>query len=1345
MESESSSVKIEKLDNSNYYAWKQKILLLLSLRDVDDHIDSERPEDDDQIEAWRKKDKKAKALIGLSVSDQILEHIRHVDSAAGMWTAIKNIFERHTLLNKLSARRKFYTATKSEEETVLQFSNRIRQLASTLKSMNVTIEDNEMAMALLNGLPDPFDPLISALDAIGNEGDDLEFDHVKSRVMQEEQRIGMRVAQASAKSETNALMSKCQHSGCVQCNLAQNNRPSCDHCGKLGHTVDKCWKKHPELNPHKKKIISSAPAFMVNQDEDDPNVICLVGENTRNQNISGEKKWFIDSGCSNHMTFDKSLFETWNVPPVSEVVLGNGSKATITGCGTIRINIISDGKSVPCLLKNVLLVPELGYQLLSVSNLSKNGLVTSFKAGRCWIEKDEKVVASGTLRGTLYQLDVPETNQPVSEAFIASTLQVWHERMAHVDPSAISKMVSKNIVNGIEIKKSSDDNLKCDGCVLGKAHRSNIPKLSSSRSLQILELVHSDLNGPLDRPSLGGSRYFITFVDDYSRWTVVYMMRKKSESLKYFKVYHKYAEVHTRRSLGKVNFIHRSTKTLEEIKAIRTDNGGEYISNNFKEYLLLHGISHQLTVSYTPHQNGVAERMNRTLIDLVRSMLLTAGVSKSFWAEALETAVYIRNRVISRSLPSDKTPYHLWMGSVPDLSHLRIFGSNCFYTVPRKLIKKLDPRARPAMFVGYSTQSKGYKVYDLESRKMIVSRDVTFREPAKDKQGNNDTAEARSNPGGDSSVRFEDLSSSESEMELFQDSEPAPMNNLDNTSTHNNSGEDSEGDFDEAPTPKSLRRSFRKFTKTKPFWQKYSSLSATALSAQIVPLSYKAATTPENIDFWSPGIDREHDSLVRNETWSVVDRKPGMHVLPCKYVFRVKNGLPKARMVVLGCQQIFGLDYYHTFAPVVKFTTIRILLGMVAAFDLECEQMDVVTAFLNGDLEENIFMNIPEGLRTVQNEGKVCKLNKALYGLKQAPRQWYRKIHDYLVEVLKFSGSMNDPCLYIKKTTSKILIIALYVDDLLIIGNCEKEIIRIKEEFKTRFEMKDLGAVEIILGMQITRDRPNRRLHVSQNEYLEHVLERFGMAESKPVSTPIERALAKVPIESDEKLEPNIPYRQAVGSLIYLVTGTRPDIAFAVSQVSKFLESPHNVHWAGVKRIMRYLAGTRTHGIQFDGKKGTDITGYSDSDYAGCADERKSTGGYVFLLAGGSVSWKSKKQTVTATSTCEAEYMACCTASKEAVWLSRLLSDICTEKSPSAITIGIDNNGTIDLSTNHAINERSKHIDVQYHYVRECVKLGKIKLMHVSTADQLADPLTKALNRVKHERFRELQGIHQLE
>jgi len=311
-----------------------------------------------------KKDRKAQAIIGLTLSDDLLENVRDVTTTKEMWSCIKDIFERHTLLNKLSARKRFYTATMSTDESVLRFANRIRQLAATLKSMGVEISESEMAMALLNGLPDEYNALISALDAIDENETELKFEFIKSRVMQEEQRIQMRTKSAHAKSETAALLSNQSKS-----RGPGRRRPYCNYCKRLGHIETKCWTKFPHLDP-KNKTNSDNPALIAAQSDEDP-VVCLMAKYEESPVEKKSDKWFVDSGCSNHMTFNKSLFSSYTSGHTSTVSLGNNNKANVAGIGTIDIPILVQGTRVKCTLKNVLHVPDLGYQLLSVPTFDK--------------------------------------------------------------------------------------------------------------------------------------------------------------------------------------------------------------------------------------------------------------------------------------------------------------------------------------------------------------------------------------------------------------------------------------------------------------------------------------------------------------------------------------------------------------------------------------------------------------------------------------------------------------------------------------------------------------------------------------------------------------------------------------------------------------------------------------------------------------------------------------------------------------------------------------------------------------------------------------------------------------
>jgi len=451
----------------------------------------------------------------------------------------------------------------------------------------------------------------------------------------------------------------------------------------------------------------------------------------------------------------------------------------------------------------------------------------------------------------------------------------------------------------------------------------------------------------------------------------------------------------------------------------------------------------------------------------------------------------------------------------------------------------------------------------------------------------------------------------------------------------------------------------------------------------------------------------------------------------------------KSRWVVRGFEQREGLDYYETFASVVKPMSYKLLFAIAAANDLEIEQMDVKTAFLYGDIDTEIYVEQPEGMGAIGESYKVCKLNKALYGLKQSPRVWYFTLTAYL-KTLGFEPLTADNCIF---HDSKGTYIAVFVDDLLMVGPSKANISMIKAKLSERFHMTDLGPCKYYLGMEVTRDRQNRTLKLSQRSYLEKVLRDFGMWDcNKKHDTPIDThtKLQKAEAEYEPKIADIKWYQSAVGSLMYAMLGTRPDIAYAVSVVSRFAAKPTQAHKATVTRIFRYLRKTVDYVLVFKGPL-IALTGYSDSDWAGDHDTRKSTSGYVFNVGSAVISWSSKLQSTVALSSCEAEYIGQTNATKEAIWLRRLLNEIQLEAAneAQATIIYCDNQGAIALAKNPQFHARTKHIDIQHHFVRDKVSEGAVELQYIETENQVADGLTKPLDKIKFQRFREAIGLEQ--
>jgi hypothetical protein len=494
---------------------------------------------------------------------------------------------------------------------------------------------------------------------------------------------------------------------------------------------------------------------------------------------------------------------------------------------------------------------------------------------------------------------------------------------------------------------------------------------------------------------------------------------------------------------------------------------------------------------------------------------------------------------------------------------------------------------------------------------------------------------------------------------------------------------------------------------------------------------------PGQWPLWEAAIEDEYSSLVENGTWTPQDCPSNRQSLTGKWVFKIKRGAYgeilrcKARWVVRGFEQREGLDFHETFASVFKPMSYKAIFALAAAYDWEIEQMDVKTAFLYGD----IWIDLPTGCGV----SGPAKLKKALYGLKQSPRVWYNTLASFLADQ-GFKPLDADSSVFCRDGT----IIAIYVDDLLIDGASMANIKSLKACLSERFKMSDLGACHFYLGIEVIRDRPRRILRLSQEAYLQKVLTDHQMDNCATVSTPMETANRLLPAPPEYEASPSFrrKYQSAVGSLMYAMLGTRPDLAFAVSVISRFSSNPTEVYMKSVKRFFRYIKGTITMGLAFRGGI-QPLSGYTDFDWAGCHDTRRSTSGYVFSLGSAAISRSSKRQPTVSLSSYEAEYIGQTNATKEAIWLQGFLKQINPNLDPGlgATIIYGDNQGAIALAKNDQFHGRVKHIDIQHHFVREKVAEGKVDLKYVPTTEQVADGLTKPLCKDKFIAFRQAVGV----
>ena len=503
-----------------------------------------------------------------------------------------------------------------------------------------------------------------------------------------------------------------------------------------------------------------------------------------------------------------------------------------------------------------------------------------------------------------------------------------------------------------------------------------------------------------------------------------------------------------------------------------------------------------------------------------------------------------------------------------------------------------------------------------------------------------------------------------------------------------------------------------------------------ALKAQALdPVSVKDALSRPDADLWIAAMKDEMDSHAKSKTWELVDRPPDQNVLTCRWLFKSKLNSDgslnkyKARLVVRGNNQEFGIDYEETFAPVARAESVRIVLSIAAFHDMEMKQFDIKTAFLNGTLEETVFMKQPQAYD--DGSGRVCLLKKSLYGLKQAPRNW-NHCFDLFAREEGFIPTVQDVCIYVKKSEKELMIMSLYVDDGLLCSTSASLLDQFMVKLKARFEIT-VNDPKVYVGMEIHRDRKKRTISISQSGYVNRVLEKFGMEDCRPVACPLDPSLKLVestPAEAEEA--ESIPYLEAIGCLTYLSTISRPDISFAVSKLASFNKNPSVTHWNQAKRVIRYLKGTPDFKLTFGGRGSMLLDVSCDSDWGGDTKECRSTSGFVATLNGYPVTWMAKLQRKSALSTPEAEYNALIECLKEVLWMRPLLKSLGSKQSgPSPIHV--DNQGAISLSKNPEFHRATKYIGVKFYRLRQEQEEGRIKIDYVESKKNPADMFTKAL------------------
>jgi len=1273
---------------SNYREWRLAVVDILAEKGYWPIVSgkTECPESGEAKTLWEEKAIKARGMMGRLLDSAHRELYAEDRDPKLLWTKLEKRYA-----GKDQARiwflREELSKVEYRDDNLVDYISSLEKLFHQLAAAGEVQSEKDKKYLLLSKLPQTYHPFRTSI-CNNADYDETKYDAICDRLVLEHQQLTK--ATTEDPETTNAFYAGKNARGGASRRGGSEKGPggkeervgkdSCFFCKEKGHWANKCpAKQQAKRRPGRGRggrregfgnagRPSQSANRAVVERGGTPQAWTAMDE--KSAKVS-QSKWVLDSGATNHMTSDRTLFQQMN-PVQTPIHIANGDTMMAEGEGDVVIGLVVNGVKNPVVLKRVLYVPEMGSSgLVSVRCIQAAGGVVSFAGNTVSIKHGRELYGIAKLEQNAYILQTENIEAKPASAGITTkhaTLHDWHCRLGHISYDNVKRLAEDHPEITID---GSRTNPTCVSCVATKQTRTPNHFPSTRITTAPLELIHTDLAGPMKIPSIGGARYFLLFIDDHTRYTMVYTLHQKSETFSKFKEYKALVENYHN---GK-------------IKALRSDNGGEYTSNEFSKFLRESGISHETTAPYSPEQNGVSERATRTLIGRAKAMILENELHDNLWAEAIHTAVYLKNRCPTTSKIS--TPYQLWTGQRANLSHLIPFGTLAFHHILKAKRSKWEKNGQESRVVGYAGTNQ-YRV--VVGSKILIVRDILVI-------NNNNTTEELQLLDENKTIEFISDSEDESAPEIATlevENQPSPtivpaLPELPETPQPETPQERQRiprpCNTPATPTLASSmprRETTGKFTSTRSHHQAF--LATRSLDPD-QPASYTEALNSTLAPEWNIAIDEELKSIIDNGTWEIVDQPRGRTPVKCQWVFRVKRGANgevvryKARLVAKGFTQQYGIDYLETFAPVVKLTSLRIILALAAARNYQIDQTDIQSAYLLGKLEEEIYIELPEGLEIGEENSRysrrrqVCKLLKGLYGLKQSGRIWNQEWDKHLVGTCRFTRSKDDHAVYLKSNGEDYCWVLIWVDDVLWVGPWTM-VDEAKTLLANQFPVTDLGRGHYFLGIEIIQ--LPRQITLNQSTYIQKILERFNMTHAYRVSTPLAPGtkLERTRITQDAEFEDSDAdekeYRSMIGSLMYLMLCTRPDIAFAVGALSRYNNAPNSSHMVDAKHLFRYVKKTSHIFLRLGPFVIKDLYPvlYCDADWAGDVDTRKSTGGYVCALTEdnplrdeprrSAVSWSSKRQPTVALSSTEAEYIGLTQATKEAIWVSQFIRELQT-------------------------------------------------------------------------------------
>ena len=1075
-------------------------------------------------------------------------------------------------------------------------------------------------------------------------------------------------------------------------------------------------------------------------------------------NIVPESEYVVDSGTNFHMSNTKAHMISYTSYKKGRTVsLGGSRTLSAQGFGTARVTFICDGQPKTVQLNEVLFVPRLRKNLISMSKLTDDGF--KIKVSKESIRLIQGKVAVRAMRSNgLYVLHSSPNPAEVNAADGNTkrkkvSLKDMHRTFAHVNTEWLKEMI---IREGNEVL---DDFVGCDDCTAAKMHQASYRSKPTSALANRIGYINADVCY-VKTPSYSGATYFLVLCDSFSKYCQVYFLETRDEVYGCIVKFMRW-------------FRHR---TGQDIYHLHSDGAGEFNSDELHKHLESVGCDYSTSAPRIPQHNGEVERFHRTLLNLARVLIADSGLEKAIWVEAISFAAFVLNRIrVIKSI--GKTPYEIITGDKPYLGRILRFGTRCYYLDRRTQTDKLDNRGIPGIIVGMDEDGLTYKVFDPETEKVIRIKEVTVAKesPLRNKENEYPPApslekEADATKAAQDRKRKKDSSSKKQDGQNSTD--PDDSSGVDDTEANFGGPTDNRPDrrpgavttatsrrSEKGWADRSAEREKRKYTdreKTRVIELDQAKNTSNVYEAACyniahennninvnshikIPTNLKEVRQSKDRAAWEAALLEEMNAMERHRVYDLVNLPPGRRAIGCRFVFAIKTDKDgnvskyKARLVLLGYQQRPGIDYKELFSPVARFETIRSVLAIAAKEQLFLHQLDVKSAFLAAEIEEELYMKQPEGFD--DGSGRVWRLKRALYGSVQAPRAFNQKMNRTLLDMktVKLRQSSADPCLYFSEAPRR-LVVLVFVDDAMV-GGVDENIVKdfIFELGKT-FELTS-RPLDYFLGLHINISKDRRRIHVHQAKYITELLERFGMTQCKPSSTPIDNT-SKSAFEG--KVDEGLKFREAVGGLMYASTASRGDIQFATSFLSRYLDKPTRHLWTVVLKVFRYLSATKFFGPVYTSWGPNTLDAFTDADFAGCKSTFRSTSGSLISFGGGPLFWMAKKQGTTALNTLESELFAACETAKACIWLARLLREAGYNVKP---TLLIDNSACISLIRNAQITSRSRHVQVRFCFVHEKVESGEFVIRQCASEDNAADLFTKPLDKNRFQKLRTLAGF----